>query len=109
MPLQYTRIRVGQMYHVADVSVSVECGRQESAGADYENDGGKDLASRRGPSSARGLRSDRLEVAVKTDHAEMITVMILVVGAHGLGVVFSGCRGHVRKMSDKYGVGGEDC
>jgi len=109
MPLQYTRIRVGQTHHAANVSVSVEGGRQESAGAKYDNDGGKDLTSRCWPSSARGLRLDRLEVAAKVDGAELMTVMILVVGAHGLRVVFSGCIGNGRKTSVEYGVGGEDC
>jgi hypothetical protein len=47
------------------------------------------------------MRLDRPpEVAVKMDDAELISVMIVVVGVHGLRVVFSSCVCHDCKMSD---------
>jgi hypothetical protein len=55
------------------------------------------------------MRLDRLEVSVKMDNAELIIVMIFVVGTHGLRVVFSSCMRHDCKMSNKYGVREEDC
>jgi hypothetical protein len=99
------------MHHAANVSVSAEDSRQESAGADYGSNGGEDLPSghRRRASSTRCLRLDRLEVSVKMDSAELIIVMIFVFGTHGLRVVFSSCMGHDCKMSNKYGVREEDC
>jgi hypothetical protein len=101
MTLQYVRIRVRQMHHAIHVSVSAD-GRQESAGADHGHDGGKDLLSgHRGcPSSARSMRLDRPpEVAVQMNDAELISVMIVDVGVHGLRVVFSSCVSHDCKMS----------
>jgi hypothetical protein len=99
------------MHHTAHVSVSAEEGRHESAGADYGSNGGEDLHSghRRRASSTRCMRLDRLEVSVKMDNAELIIVMIFVVGTHGLRVVFSSCMRHDCKMSNKYGVREEDC
>lgn len=99
------------MHHAANVSVSAEGSRHESAGADYDSNGGEDLPSehRRRASSTRCMRLDRLEVSVKMDNAELIIVMIFVVGTHGLRVVFSSCMGHDCKMSNKYGVREEDC
>jgi hypothetical protein len=99
------------MYHAANVSVSAEDSRHESAGADYGSNGGEGLPSehRRRASSTRCMRLDRLEVSVKMDNAELIIVMIFVVGTHGLGVVFSSCMDHDCKMSNKYGVREEDC
>ena len=95
------------MHHAANVSVSAEDSRHESAGADYGNNGGKDLPWGYGRriSFARGMRLERSEVAVKMGGAELVTVVILVLRVHSLRVVFSSWMGHDCKMSDRYGVG----